>query len=741
MTTRTLLLTAACGLLGLTPLQAVQTADAVLAPAPAAAEAPHPFLDKGLYPRWSQMNGAQARVDVRLGIERAQQRMAAICSVKPGEETFENVFLAYERMAEDMEQGLSWLYHLASVMDSPDLRAAQEELMPEVSAFSASVTANEQLWATIKRAAAAPWVKGLSPAKQRFVQQVVDSFRDSGADLSPEKKARRAEIQQELSQLTLRFSKNVLDSTAAWEWVVSDPAELAGCGATWMETARAAAAAKGYGSEAEPRWLVTQAYASMGEVMRNCSVEATRRKCWEGQCTIGRDGKFDNAPLVARVMELRRELAGLLGFETYADLTTAHRMVSSGGQAMKFVDDLMVRVKPAFERECAELLAYISERTGQEVKAVNPWDRRYYMTQLSRERFALDPEELRPYLNCDSVIEGMFAMYGELLGIRFSELPAVCLKPGEACPEGKVEVWHPEVRVFKVEDAATGAHLGSFYMDLFPRPVKREGAWVMPMKFGEPAADGKPHGPHLATLAGNLSPAAEGKPALFIHYDVEVIFHEFGHLLHNMLSDAELMSHMGTSVAWDFVELPSQLSEYWAWEPTALARFARHYQTGEPIPAELVQKMQAGRYFMPATDNMSQLCIGKLDLEMHMNYNEKFKGKSLDAATDELLAGWRIPMTVTAPSQMRTLTHCISGGYSAGYYSYKWAEVLCADAWTRFAKEGPLNTATGADYRRAVLSVGDDKPAGEVYRDFMHRDPDPDALLAEEGLLGDRKGQ
>ncbi len=734
MTTRTLLLTAACGLLGLTPLQAAQNADAVRPEVPAA-EAPHPFLDKGLYPQWSKMSGEQALIDVRLGIRLAQQRMEAICNVKPGEESYENVFIAFERMSEDMEQGISWLYHLASVMDNPSLRAAQEELMPEMSAFSASVTGNERLWATIKRAAAAPWVKELSPARQRFVQQVVDSFRDSGADLPPEKKARRAAILQELSQLTLRFSKNVLDSTAAWELVVTDPAELEGCSATWMETARAAAEAKGYGTEEKPQWLVTQAYASMGEVMRNCSVEATRRKCWEGQCSIGRDGKFDNEPIVARVMELRRELAGLLGFATYADLTTAHRMVSSGGMAMKFVDDLMVRVKPAFERECAELFAYISKCTGKEVTAVNPWDRRYYMTQLSRERFALDPEELRPYLNCDSVIEGMFAMYGELLGIRFSELPAACLKPGEACPEGSVEVWHPEVRVFKVEDAATGTHLGSFYMDLFPRPVKREGAWVMPMKFGEPAADGKPHGPHLATLAGNLSPAAEGKPALFIHYDVEVIFHEFGHLLHNMLSDAEVRSHMGTSVAWDFVELPSQLSEYWAWEPAALARFARHYETGEPIPAELVQKMQAGRYFMPATDNMGQLCIGKLDLEMHMNYDEKFKGKPLDASTDELLAGWRIPMTVAGPSQMRTLTHCISGGYSAGYYSYKWAEVLCADAWTRFAKEGPLNPATGADYRRTVLSVGDDKPAGEVYRDFMHRDPNPDALLAEEGLL------
>ncbi len=746
MTTRTLLLTAACSLFGFTPLLAEQAADAAPASVPAVALVPaaptHPFLDKALYPQWSKLTGEQALIDIRYSLDDARARMEAICRVKPGEETYENVFGAYERMDENLNRSESLLYHLASVMDSPAIRAAQEEVTPEVSAFSSSVIANEQLWGVIKRAAAAPWVKELSPAKQRFVQQVVDSFRDRGADLPSDKKERLAAIVQELSQLTLRFNKNVLDSNAAWELVVTDPAELAGCSETWMETARAAALAKGYGTEEKPQWLITQAYPSVGAVMRDCSVESTRRKCWEGSCTCGRDGAYDNAPIVARVMELRRELAELLGFASYADLTTAHRMVSSGKQAMSFVDDLMRRVKPAFERECEELLAYISKREGRQVKALAPWDRRYYMTQMSRERFALDPEELRPYFSCDAVLEGIFAMYGELLGIRITELPTVCLKPGESCPEGKVEVWHPEVRLYKVEDAATGQHLGSFYTDLFPRPVKREGAWVMPMHFGEPAADGKPHGPHLATLAGNLSPAAgEGEPALLTHYDVTVIFHEFGHMLHNMLSNAEVSSHMGTCVAWDFVELPSQLNEHWAWEPVALERFSRHYKTGEPMPADLVQKMLAGRYFMPATDNMGQLCIAKLDLEMHVNYDEKFKGRSIDEATNALLAPWRIPMTVETPSLMRTLTHCISGGYSAGYYSYKWAEVLCADAWTRFAKEGPLNPATGADYRRTVLSVGDDKPAEQVYRDFMHRDPDPDALLREVGLLPEKKAE
>ncbi len=291
------------------------------------------------------------------------------------------------------------------------------------------------------------------------------------------------------------------------------------------------------------------------------------------------------------------------------------------------------------------------------------------------------------------------------------------------------------MRIFKVVDKATGNHLGSFYVDLFPRDVKRAGAWVQPMKYGEPAAHGKPHGPHLALLAGNLTPAADGKPALFSHYDVQVVFHEFGHMMHCMLGDAKVKSHMGTSVAWDFVELPSQLTENWTWEPESLALISRHHETGEALPAELVEKLRASRTFMPGTSMMSQLCVGKLDLEMHINYAGKFEGKPLDAATDALLDPWRVPSSVKSPSLMRNLSHCISGGYAAGYYSYKWAKVLAADAWTRFLKEGILNPAVGADFRRTILEHGDSRPAAELYRDFMQRDPDPDALLRSAGLL------
>jgi oligopeptidase A len=271
-------------------------------------------------------------------------------------------------------------------------------------------------------------------------------------------------------------------------------------------------------------------------------------------------------------------------------------------------------------------------------------------------------------------------------------------------------------------------------MDLFPRTKKREGAWVMPLGYGKISQDGKSHTPHLACLIGNMTPATAEKPALFSHYDAEVLFHEFGHMMHCMLSHTELEAHAGTSVAWDFVELPSQLTENWAWEPEGISLFGFHHETGELMPDDMIEKLRASRFFLPASSNMGQLCIAKLDLEMHMNYDEKFKGKNLDEASRELLQNWQSPTTVPGKSIMRRLRHCITGGYSAGYYSYKWAEVLAADAYSRFRNEGVLNRKTGSDFRNFILSQGDSRPAADLYRQFMGRDPNPDALLQIQGL-------
>lgn len=734
MRKHTLVLTALSLMAGLAPIQA-QTAPAPQPVATAPATDYHPYHSKDLYPAWSRLTPAQGLIDARAGLAEAYANIERICTVKPEEATYENVFAAYAHVMDNLDQTQGLMYHLSTVADSPEIRAAREELIPEAGKLNAHIIANEKLWQTIKSAAAQPWVKELSPAKQRHITQVLNSFRDNGADLSAEAKARLAEISTEHSSLTSAFAKNVLDSTNACLIIIRDKAQLAGMSEDWMTSALKEAEKRGEATAESPAWAITAARTSVNEVLRNCEVEATRKLCWEMRNSVGGPGKYDNAPIVAKVMELRKEMATLLGFGTYADQACCRRMVGSGEAALKFVDGMMERVKPAFDREIAQVMEFISSKKGEKITKINPWDTTYYNALMSEELYGFDPETLRPYLVCDNVIKGMFSIAETLFGISFSERETAFLQPGETCPEGKVEVWHPEVRVFEVKDQATGRHLGSFYMDLFPRKTKRAGAWVMPMFSGVPADPSQPRTPNLATLAGNMTPATEGKPALFSHYDAVVIFHEFGHMMHNMLSDTELRAHAGTSVAWDFVELPSQLMENWVWTEEGLATFARHHETGAPMPADMIKKLQASQFFLPAMDNMSQLCLAKLDLEMHTRYDELFKGKDLDQATAAVLGKWSVPYSIETPSFMRRLAHCINGGYKAGYYCYKWAEVLAADAWTRFEAEGCMNPETGRSFRECILSKGDSKPAAEIFRDFMGHEPNPDALLIKQGLL------
>ncbi len=714
----------------LAPLQARQT-EAPQAAAPVAGL--HPYLEwAGEYPDWSRLTPQQGVADIREAIKRAQQRIDAICAIQPGQTTWENTFEVFDAIDVELGYADQLLSNLDYLMDSPEVRAAMEEVSPLIAEFGASITSNTKLWSVMRHASTQPWVLSLSPARQRFVQEVVDMFKDSGADLPADKKARKLEIEKEIASLRLKFEKNCKDSVEAWQLVITDARELAGMSAEWMSRAAAKAQERGFGTPEAPQWLITLDYASVADVMRHCDVAETRRKCWLGRCSEGATAECDNAPVIDRVMALRSELATLLGFGTYADLVTARRMVGSGAAALEFVDDMMRKVKPAFDRETAQLLEFASAREGRRVTQLNPWDVSYYFTQMSEQVCGFDSEALRPYHKKENVIAGMFSIYESLYNIRISEVPTRCLKPGEQLAAGEAETWHPDVKLYAIHDVATGRHMGSVYMDLHPRANKRDGAWVMGVRHHRTVNGTRP--PHLCILVCNLKSPTAGKPALFTHMDVLTIFHEFGHALHSMLSDTELYSHAGTRVARDFVELPSQINENWVWIPEGVMSYARHWETDAPLPADMLVKLQKSRFFMPGMDLMSQLRMAKLDLEMHINYDSKFRGRNLDAASRELLDPWNLPLTSSAPSVMRSLPHCISGGYAAGYYSYKWAEVLAADAFTRFEKEGPTNSATGADFRRAVLSTGGSRPERDSFRAFMGRDPNPEALLQQQGL-------
>ncbi len=685
----------------------------------------HPFLDRSFEVHWTAMTAEHVRPDIAEAMSIAEARLEEIRGVKPSEADYENVFSALEDSTEELSRAWSRVNHLQEVCDSAEMREAYNAVLPEVSAFFARITLDDKIWAAVR--AGADNLSGLvmGDIYRRHVDETVKDFRETGAELSPEKKARLEQLQCELSGLTQKFSENVLDATNAFELLVDDPARLAGLPAHAREAARRDALKKGYGSDAEPKWRFTLHTTSFGPVLQYLDDGDIRRQLYEGFTGIGRKAPFDNGELIGQILALRDEKAKLLGKANFADFATARRMAGSGRRALDFVEDMHARIEAAFEREGDELEAFKAAKTGLPQEPLEPWETSYWMEKLRLERYDFDEEELRPYFALDRVIHGLFGIAEKLFGVRISE------RSGEAKPE----VWHEQVRFYDLFDETSDEHLGSFYTDWHPRSSKRSGAWMDGFKSGK-ALPGGGHEPHLGLVCGNLTEPQGDKPALLTHREVETIFHEFGHLLHHLLGDVPVRSLNGTNVAWDFVELPSQIMENWTWERESLDLFARHHETGATIPQAILDKMVAARKFGAARMAMRQLSFGKMDLELHLNY-EKWKGRDLDQAVKEIQQGY-LPRTKSPiPNNVRNFSHLFSSamGYAAGYYSYKWAEVLDADAFTRFKKEGILNGALGRELREKILSKGNSEDPEKLFRDFLGRAPSPDALLARQGLL------
>ena len=703
-------------------------------------EESHPFLDPSFLVPWSQLTPDHIKPDMEFAMREAQRQLDAIANQPLDQLSYESTFGALEHATESLQTGWGRLMHLDSVMDNPAQRAAIAETLPDVSRFLASISLQPALWHVLKEASQRPWVKDLSPDQVRFIEETLADFRESGADLSDSDKKRFAEIEAQLTALTKKFAENVLDSTNQWEYFEDDPQELAGLPESIKEAARLDAKAKGHGTDEHPVWRFTQQYTSYGPVMKFAESDKLRRTVWEGMSTIG-TGQYDNEGLIDQIIKLRHEKAQLLGYKTFADYTTARRMAKTGDNALHFINDLHDKVQQGYLEDMKSLLEYRNAKTGQKGDQLHPWETSFWAEKRRQELFQFNEEDLRPYYSVDKVMQGMFAIYSHLYGFNVTQRPTVYLANGRqrtAEEIDSVEVWHPDVLFYDITDAATGEHLGSFYADWHPRPSKRGGAWMNCLSVGLPPMNGRPRVPHLGLVCGNMTKPIGDKPALLSHLEVETIFHEFGHLLHQLLSNTEVKSLAGTNVAWDFVELPSQINENWCWERESVNKYAFHYQTGAPIPDDLFNKMKAARNYMSATDFMRQLTFGKLDLELHI-HPEKYLGRSIEEVDQEILHDYRVPMSCQGTSVARRLTHLFSDptGYAAGYYSYKWAEVLAADAFTRFLKEGILNEKTGRSFRDTILSRGNSQPADVLYRNFMGRDPDAKALLIKSGIHQD----
>jgi len=677
--------------------------------------ATNPLLDLSGLPRFSAIRAehVEPAVDAALSANRAAiERLLA--------EVREPTWAGFVQPIEDMNERLARLWspvsHLNAVMNNDVLRQAYNACLPKLSAYWTELKQDERLYRALKAVAARPDYAELTAAQKKIIDNALRDFRLSGAELQDAAKQRFKEIEQELSTLQSKFDDNLLDATNAWEYLTGDEGELAGLPDSARSAARAAAEHDG-----KPGWKFTLHMPSYLPVMMYADHRELRRKMYEAYVTRASEqgpnaGKWDNSANMRRIVQLRAEKARLLGFPHFAALSVQTKMAESTEEVFAFLRDLAARSRPAAHKELAELRAFAAERFG--ARELEAWDIPYYSEKLRLERYAFSEEDLRPYFPAPQVVGGMFDVVRRLYGLDIHEVKGV-------------DLWHPDARFYEIRDAG-GQVRGRFYMDLYARAHKRGGAWMDDCMSRKRDAGGVQV--PVAYLTCNFTPPVDGKPALFTHDEVTTLFHEFGHGLHHMLTLVDYVSVAGINgVKWDAVELPSQFMENWCWERQALDVLARHHETGASLPDELFRKMVAARNFQSAMQMVRQLEFSLFDMRLHSDYDPNGPKTIL-----QLLAEVREEVAVLSPPAFNRFAnsfgHVFAGGYAAGYYSYKWAEVLSADAFSKFEENGVFDRRTGEEFLHNILEQGGAYEPMELFVRFRGRRPTIDALLRHSGL-------
>ncbi|MGX5217373.1 oligopeptidase A [Pseudomonas segetis] len=621
--------------------------------------------------------------------------------------------LALDELNGRLERAWGPVSHLNAVRNNAELRQAYEACLPKLSEYFTEIGQNRRLFEAYKALSSSPESTGYDVAQQTILQHTLRDFRLSGIDLPEAEQQRYGAIQMRLSELASHFSNQLLDATQAWSKHVTDEAQLQGI--TDSAKQQMAEAAKAKGLEG---WLITLEFPSYYAVITYADNRALREEIYAAYCTRASDqgpnaGQNDNTPVMQEILDLRQELATLLGFANYSELSLSSKMAEDNAQVLSFLRDLAVRSKPFAEQDLKELQAFAREQGCADLQS---WDAAYYSEKLREQRYSISQEILRPYFPIDKVLTGLFAIVEKLYGIQIREL-------------SDFDTWHPDVRLFEISE--NGEHVGRFFFDLYARANKRGGAWMDGARDKRRNAAGELISP-VANLVCNFTPAVGDKPALLTHDEVTTLFHEFGHGLHHLLTQVE---HAGASgingVAWDAVELPSQFMENWCWEPEGLALISGHYQSGEALPQDLLDKMLAAKNFQSGLMMVRQLEFSLFDFELHATHGD---GRSVL----DVLESIRAEVSVMRPPQYNRFpngfAHIFAGGYAAGYYSYKWAEVLSADAFSKFEEEGVFNSETGRAFRQAILARGGSQEPMVLFVDFRGREPSIDALLRHLGL-------
>ena len=623
---------------------------------------------------------------------------------------------ALEEMSERLDRVWSPVRHLNAVMDQPELREAYNRCVPRLSAYSTEVGQDERLYRGYRRIADAENFDALGTAQRRIVTSALRDFRLAGVALEPDAKARFKAIQEELSTLSSRFEQNVLDATDAWYLHIEDEPQLTGLPSSAVDLARDNARQAGvagwrFNLEA-PSYVPFMTYADSRELRRQVYEAYVCRASELGPHA----GRWDNTPVIDRILALRREAARLVGYPHFSEYALETRMARGTQEVVDFLRGLAGHARPAAEREWAELQAFARDTHG--LGDLQAWDVPYYAEKLKRQRYRFDREDVRPYFPVKRVLSGLFEVVRRLFGME--------VLPAQGAP-----VWHPDVRFMEIRDAQAGLR-GQFYLDLYARPHKRGGAWMDSCRSRRRSAE-EVQSP-VACLTCNFPRPVSGRPSLLSHDDVITLFHEFGHGLHHMLTQVDYTGVSGINgVAWDAVELPSQFLENWCWEEQALAFISGHHETGEPLPGEMLEKMRAAKNFQSGMATARQIEFALFDMRLHSDFDPA-GGRSVQSLLDEV----RDEVAVVRPPAFNRFqngfAHIFAGGYAAGYYSYKWAEVLSADAYSRFEEAGIFDRRAGLDFLHAVLEQGGSRDPLELFVEFRGREPEIGALLRHSGL-------
>ena len=676
----------------------------------------NPLLTMDSLPPFSQIKPEQVQPAVIQAIADCKQKISDVLAQREPH-TWDSLIAPLEEVNDRLSRIWSPVSHLNSVLNSEALREAHDACLPLLSEFQTYVGQHEGLYQAYLALSQSDDFPLLSGAQRKEIQNTLRDFRLSGIGLPAEAQQRYGEIQARLSELASRFSNNVLDATQGWHKLVADEAELAGLPDSVRAAARQMAELKG-----KEGWLFTLDIPSYLPVMMYSDNRELRAEMYEAFTTRASDqgpnaGKWDNSAIMSELLTLRRELAQLLGFANYAELSLATKMADKTEQVVSFLTDLAAKSLPQGKAELEEIRAFATEQHGQGELAA--WDLAYYAEKLKQHKFSISDEQLRPYFPASKVVKGLFEVVKRVFGMKVRERLGI-------------DTWHPDVRFYDIFDAEDELR-GSFYLDLYAREHKQGGAWMDVCLGRRYRQDGSLQKP-VAYLTCNFNGPVDGKPALFTHNEVVTLFHEFGHGIHHMLTRIDVAGVAGINgVAWDAVELPSQFLENWCWESEALAFISGHHETGEPLPADLLEKMLTARNFQAAMQMLRQLEFSLFDFRLHQTFDPANPDQ-----IPSLLAEVRSQVAVMTPPEFNrfqhSFSHIFAGGYAAGYYSYKWAEVLSADAFSRFEEEGIFNPVTGQSFLKHILEKGGSKEPMELFRAFRGREPKVDALLRHSGI-------